>query len=430
MALPTSGFPARSAIEAGQLEKLKALVGTLLGANRFYSAKLEAAGVGSNLNSLAEYSRRVPFTQKRELARDQRDHPPYGTNLTYPLERYTRVCQTSATSGQPMHWLDTPESWAWMLDNWTEVFRASGVTARDRIFFAFSFGPFLGFWTAFEAALRIGCLCIPGGGMRSSARLHALLDTGATVLCCTPTYSIRLAEVAAEQNIDLRPARIQKIFVAGETGGSIPATRAHVEKLWHGARIVDQHGMTETGPVSYSCPVRPGVLHVMESAYIAEVISTDSGEPVPPGGTGELVLTNLGRTGSPVLRYRTGDLVERAAECPCACGRYDLALEGGILGRTDDMVVVRGVNVYPSAVEDVLRGFGIAEYRVEIRTERALPELSIQVEPSPGHPDGAGLAHLIEAALNNAFSLRIPVSCVHSGELPRFEMKARRWVRV
>ena len=423
-------FPDRGAIEKDQLAKLRALLGVLLGANPFYSEKLRASGIGPELTSLDEYSARAPFTLKQELSQDQRDHPPYGTNLTYPLERYTRFCQTSATSGQPMHWLDTPESWAWMLDNWMQVFQASGVTAQDRIFFAFSFGPFLGFWTAFDAALRMGCLSIPGGGMRSSARLHAILDTGATVLCCTPTYSIRLAEVAAEQNIDLKAAKINKIFVAGETGGSIPGTRAHIEKLWNGARIVDQHGMTETGPVSYSCPVRPGVLHVMESAYIAEVISTNDGRPVPPGGTGELVLTNLGRTGSPILRYRTGDLVELAVNCPCACGRYDLALEGGILVRTDDMVVVRGVNVYPSAVEDVLRTFGVAEYRVEIRTERALPELTIQIEPTAAYKDGAGLAQQIEAALNNALSLRIPVECVHSGELPRFEMKARRWVRV
>jgi phenylacetate-CoA ligase len=423
-------FPDRSHIERDQLAKLQPLLEAVLAGNPFFAKKLLAAGVRPDLASLHEYSALVPFTLKQELIQDQRGHPPYGTNLTYPLVRYTRFCHTSATSGQPMHWLDTPESWAWMLGSWTEVFEIFGVTPRDRIFFAFSFGPFLGFWTAFDAALRMGCLCVPGGGMRSSARLHAMLDTGSTVLCCTPTYAIRLAEVAAEQNIDLKAAKIQKIFVAGETGGSIPGTRAHIEKLWNGARIVDQHGMTETGPVSYSCPVRPGVLHVMESAYIAEVISTADGRPVPPGATGELVLTNLGRTGSPILRYRTGDLVARAVESPCACGRYDLALEGGILGRTDDMVVVRGVNVYPSAVEDVLRTFGVAEYRVEIHTERALPELSIQVEPTPEHRDGAGLAQHIEAALNNALSLRIPVSCVHSGELPRFEMKARRWVKV
>jgi phenylacetate-CoA ligase len=266
--------------------------------------------------------------------------------------------------------------------------------------------------------------------MRSSGRLRTIIDTGATVLCCTPTYAMHLAEVAAEEKIDLAGAKVKTVIVAGEAGGSIPGTRTHLEKLWRGAGVVDHHGMTETGPVSYGCPKRPGVLHVMESGYIAEVIDPESGKAVPPGGRGELVLTNLGRMGSPVLRYRTGDLVERAAESPCECGSYELALEGGILGRTDDLVVVRGVNVYPSAVEDVLRAFGVAEYRVEIRTVRSLPELRIQVEGPGGDGDGKALVHQLEAALNSAFSLRIPVDCVRAGELPRFEMKARRWVRV
>jgi len=266
--------------------------------------------------------------------------------------------------------------------------------------------------------------------MRSSARLRTILDTGATVLCSTPTYAIRLAEVAAEEGIDLADAKVQTLIVAGEPGGSISGTRAHIEKLWHGARVVDHHGMTETGPVSYGCPKRPGVLHVIESGYIAEVIDPASGRAVPTGTRGELVLTNLGRVGSPVLRFRTGDMVEQVASCPCECGSYELALVGGILGRTDDMVVVRGVNVYPSAVEDVLRGCGVSEYRVEIRAHRTLAELSIQVELSREHADGAALAQRLEAALNNAFALRIPVSVVSSGTLPRFEMKAQRLVRL
>jgi phenylacetate-CoA ligase len=428
--LTASGFFDRGSIEAGQLAKLQTLLAALLPNNPFYSAKFRAAGIGPDLASLDEFCARVPFTLKQELIENQRDHPPYGSNLTFPLDRYTRFCQTSATTGKPMRWLDTPESWHWMLGNWDQVFRAAGVTAKDRIFFAFSFGPFLGFWTAFESAARMGCLSIPGGGMRSSARLRAIIDNGATVLCCTPTYAIHLAEAATEEKIDLAGAKIRRILVAGEPGGSIPGTRAHIEKLWRGARVVDHHGMTETGPVSYGCPARPGVLHVLESAYVAEVIETEGDRTVPPGGTGELVLTNLGRVGSPLLRYRTGDIVQRATGFPCVCGTYELALEGGILGRTDDMVVVRGVNVYPSAVEDILRACGVAEYRVEIRTVRALPELSIQVEPSLDHGDGAGLAQQLEAALNSAFALRIPVSCVVRGELPRFEMKAQRWVRL
>src|SRR5262249_49940639 len=152
-----------------------------------------------------------------------------------------------------------------------------------------------------------------------------------------------------------------------------PSTRARIESLWCGASIVDHHGMTEVGPVSYSCPKQPGVLHVIESSFIAEVIDPESAKAVEPGSSGELVLTNLGRTGSPLLRYRTGDVVQAAKEAPCECGSYEIALEGGILGRTDDMVVVRGVNVYPSAIEQIVRSCGnVAEYRVEIHTGKAL----------------------------------------------------------
>jgi phenylacetate-CoA ligase len=274
-------------------------------------------------------------------------------------------------------------------------------------------------------------MAIPGGGMRSAARLRTMIESSATVLCCTPTYAIRLAEVAAEENIFLGAAKIRTLIVAGEPGGSVQATRSHISRLWGGARIVDHHGMTEIGPVSYGCPKRHGVLHVIGDSYIPEVIDPLGGQPVPRGVTGELVLTNLGRLGSPLVRYRTSDLVQAAMEEKCECGTRDLALAGGILGRTDDMLVVRGVNVYPSAVDNILRGFeAVSEYRVEVQNHRTLPELSIRVEPAPEHANDSHLAHRLETALTNAFALRIPVSVVPQGSLPRFEMKARRWVAV
>jgi phenylacetate-CoA ligase len=418
-------------LEAQQLAKLRPLLAELLASNPFYAPRLRAAGVDASISSIEAFRARAPFTFKQDLVDDQAAHPPYGSNLTYPLERYTRFSQTSATTGRPLRWLDTPESWTWMLDSWARVFEAAGVTAADHLFFAFSFGPFLGFWTAFESAERIGCLCIPGGGMRSAMRVRTILDSGVTVLCCTPTYALRLAEAAAEEKIDLATSQVRKIIVGGEPGGSIPGTRAEIESRWPGARVIDHHGMTETGPVSYGCREQPGVLHVIESGYIAEIIDPTTGQALPLGETGELVLTNLGRVGSPLLRYRTGDLVRSAAELPCVCGSNDLALPGGILGRTDDMVVVRGINVYPSAVEDVVRAIGgVAEYRVEVHTRRAMPELSLKVEVAPDHADPAGLASRLEAAVSSALGLRIAVSTVPFGELPRFEMKARRWVKL
>ena len=420
----------REALERAQLASLNSLLPKLTASNRFYAERIAAAGMQNGAESLDEFRRRMPFTTKQELVEDQRRSPPFGSNHTLPIERYARFTQTSGTSGTPMRWLDTPENWDWMIANWIRVFQAAGVDTGDRIFFAFSFGPFIGFWLAFDAGTRLGCLCIPGGGMSSAARLGTILDTRATVLCCTPTYALHLAEVAAEAGIDLTHTSIKKLVVAGEPGASIPSTRRRLEKVWAGARAADHHGMTETGPVSYECPEDGGGLHVMEEAFLAEIVHPQTGLPVEPGVEGELVLTTLGRADSPVLRYRTGDLVRRSTAETCACGSCEWLLEGGIVGRADDMIVVRGVNVHPSAVEDVIRRFaGVAEYRVEVSHARALPEIRIDLEPAHDCRDTEALAREVEAALRTTFNLRFPASIAPPGTLPRFEHKARRWIR-
>ncbi|MCB1127866.1 MAG: AMP-binding protein, partial [Verrucomicrobiae bacterium] len=371
----------RADLRAGQLVALHRLLGRIVPANPFQRRRLAAAGLeAGSLKDLQDFYTRAPFTTKPELARDQEEHPPFGSNLTHPLEAYTRLHQTSGTSGRPLRWLDTPESWEWLLGNWAEVYRAADVTRADRVYFAFSFGPFIGFWMAFEAAEALGLLCIPGGGQSTVGRLRGILDLEATVLCCTPTYALHLAEMATREGMNLGHSKVRRIIVAGEPGGSIPATRARLEAAWPGARVVDHHGMTEVGPVTYECPARPGRLHLIETGYLAEIIDPATGAP-SRGQPGELVLTTLGRTGSPLLRYRTGDLVrpvfapEAENTQPCACGRYELALEGGILGRVDDMVIVRGVNVFPGAVEAVIRRFPeVAEYQVAIRDTGGLTE--------------------------------------------------------
>ena len=418
----------RAALEGHQTRTLQALMRALLASNQFYAAKLRAARVETIPRSLREFAGSVPFTFKAELIDDQTRNPPFGSNLTYPAEAYSRFHQTSGTTGKPMRWLDTPESWDWVVECWTRIYQSAGIGRHDRIFFPFSFGPFLGFWGAFDTAARMGCLSIPGGGMRSTARLRTILDNEVTALCSTPTYAMHLAEVAAEEGIDLTAAKVRTITVAGEPGGSIPATRSHIELLWPGARVVDHHGMTEIGPVSYECPQRRCVLHVMEMAFFPEVIDPNTLERVGPGGSGELVLTNLGRVGSPILRYRTGDIVRRAQAERCECGSEEMALEGGILGRCDDMVVVRGVNLYPSAVEQVVRSSGgVAEFRVEIYNQRSLTELSIQIEPAAG-VDAPALSHRVATALQYAFGLRVSVCSVPAGTLPRFEAKSKRWI--
>ena len=428
-------FGSAAEIRASQLASLNALLGEILPANPFYTRKLGEKSVPVRYGNLEEFQEIFPFTTKQEIIEDQERNPVFGTNLTYPFEKYSRLNQTSGTSGKPLRWLDTPETWSTLTECWMEVHHAAGVVAHDIVYCAFSFGPFLGFWLAFEAASRLGCLCVPGGGLSSVARLEAILDLKATVLCCTPTYAIHLADVAAAERIDLSGSKIRLILVAGEPGGSLPTTRKHIERLWPGARVFDHHGMTEVGPVTYECPKHPCRLHVIDGMYLAEVIDPVSGKAVPPGGRGELVLTTLKRGGSPLIRYRTGDLVQSAEHHgrgdPCECGRFETALEGGIIGRTDDMVVVRGVNIYPSAIEQIVRQFSeITEYQVQITTKDAMTEMHIAAEIAASDPDSVRVAHALEKALQIAFSLRVPVRVVPEKTLPRTEHKAKRWLKV
>ena len=407
----------------GELAALQRLLARLLDApNPFYAPRLIGAGLPDPAAvSIGEYIARCPFTTKAEIAGDHAAHPPFGSNLTRPIADYSRVCRTSGTSGEPLSWPDTAENWRAMLDVWQTIYRAAGIEpGEDRIYFAFSFGPFLGFWTAFEAATGMGCMAVPGGGLSSSARLAAIEDLGATVLCCTPTYAQRLGEAKAG------PLGVRTIIVAGEPGGSVPEVRAVISDLWDGARVVDHHGMTEVGPVSVEPPDAPENLCAVPGAHLVEIVDPDSGEEVAEGSEGELVLTTLRRSDCPLLRYRTGDLVRKRIYV--FEGERTVGFEGGILGRIDDMVVVRGVNLYPGAVDAVLRRFPqIAEYQVVQTSERAMAEIALRVELKSGA--AASTIESIEAALRDAFSLRIPVERAADGSLPRFEFKARRWVK-
>lgn len=420
----------RAEIQAAQLEKLNALLKAIIPANGFYTKKFQQAGLNLPLTSLDEFCQRAPFTTKHELVEDQRTHLPYGSNLTEPLEHYVRYSQTSGSSGSPMRWLDTPDSWGWMVKNWAHIFREMGVSASDRVFFAFSFGPFLGFWCAFNAAEQIGCLCIPGGAMSSAGRLQTMIDNQASVLCCTPTYALRLAQAAREEGIDLSRCNIKKIIVAGEPGGSSPSVRERIECEWNGARLFDHHGMTEVGPVTFESLDHRGVLHPLEPEYLVEVLDPETLQQVESDQTGELVLTPLGRSASPLLRYRTGDMVKASWDNEQRFGRPETAFPGGILGRYDDMVIVRGVNLYPSAIDELIRRCGdVSEYRVEICEKAALTEIKILVEPTAEFMHPETLPHRLSTELYKTYHLRVPIETAAPGSLPRFEMKAKRWIR-
>ncbi|MBH17831.1 MAG: phenylacetate--CoA ligase [Acidobacteria bacterium] len=400
---------------ARQLERFNLLLSELLPHNHFYASKFKSLSMPIDWHGFAQ----LPFTTKPELVEDQSAFPPLGTIATYPRERYLTYHQTSGTTGRPLVVLDTPESWDWWTECWQYIYRAAGVTDRDRLFMAFSFGPFIGFWAAHAAALKLGALGIPGGGLDSKARLHLMASAQATVLLSTPTYALRLAEVARQEDIDLSQLGVHTTIHAGEPGASLPSVRDRIQRAW-GAKCFDHAGATEVGAYGYTCDTQTG-LHVIESEFIAEVLDPQSGQTVSEGSVGELVLTNLGRVGWPVIRYRTGDLVQMGG-CSCPCGRTFQTLPGGLIGRADDLMVVRGINIYPSSIEAIIREFEVDEFRIVRTRQQEMDELFVEVEAS------TEVANALADAFSQHLAVRIETQTVAPASLPRFELKANRVV--
>lgn len=418
----------RSVLEDLQTLRLTEMLTSVVPRNRFWSKKFEAAGIDPGSIRTLEDLRTLPLTSKQEIVDNQNEQSPYGSNLSFPSTRYRRLHQTSGTTGRPIRWMDTQDSWDWFMECWRQIYTLAGLQPWDRLFFPFSFGPFIGFWAAFEGALRFGNFCIAGGGMSTSVRLQAMIENEATVVCCTPTYAMRMAEVAAQEGIDLKETSVRMLVVAGEPGGAIPATRARLEEMWE-ARVIDHWGMTELGSLGVESEDRTGGLYILETECIAEILNPDTLEPVAPGEVGELVVTNLGRHGSPLIRYRTRDLVKASTD-PDPAGRSLLWLEGGILGRSDDMVIVRGNNVFPSSIEAVVREIPeVAEFQIELTTVRAMQELNVVIEPVPTEQDVAALIGRVQSLLKQRLGFDISVRGAAPGELPRFELKSRRVVR-
>mgnify|MGYP005843776145 CR=1 FL=1 len=413
----------REKIESYQIARVRSLLDRVISSNAFYRRKLGDAGLsgGTDIHSLDDFAQ-VPFLKKDELVADQANNPPFGTNLTFPLESYIKYHQTSGTTGRPYRCLDSEEDWRWWVRCWGFVHTGVGITARDRLYFAFSFGPFVGFWGAWEGARAVGALAIPGGGMGSLQRLTTIMDTQANTLVCTPSYALRLAEEARENGIDPASTSIVRVLNSGEPGASIPATKKRIESTW-GAKCYDHHGMTEVGAMSFECVLQPGGIHLIEAEYIFEVLDPATNKPADEG---ELVVTNLGRIGMPVIRYRTGDKVRITRE-RCECGRTFARLEGGIIGRVDQMMIVRGINVFPSSVEAIVRQFdAVEEFFVEVFRRREMDEMEVKIEVSQGEPET--VASALSTELQKRLAFRPIVTVVPRNTLPRFELKAKRFV--
>ena len=422
----------RSEIEALQLRKLKNLLEWTDAQVPYHSKRLHDAGVSADsINSLDDL-RRIPFMTRDEWMQGQIESPPYGPILAAPQEAAIRYHMTSGTTGRtPIRVLDSRKDWEWIAEMWCYGFWGFGVRPADTVFFAFGYGTFVGFWGAHYACEKIGCLVLPGGAMTTDARVKQIMDVNATVVCSTPTYALRMAQEANALGIDLASGPVNTVILSGEPAGSIPATKKLIEDQW-GARAGDTAGMTELGTIMiFECDHQPGGTHIIEDHYIEEVIDPDTEQPVGYGERGERVVTSFGRGFIPVIRYRTRDLVVKVPADRCSCGRTFDIYEGGIQGRVDDMKLVRGTNVYPRAVEAIVREFReIDEFQIHLYTADGIrDEIEVLVEIKGSQQQAERILGGLSKALAEAHEgLRFGVRQVDAGTLPRFELKAKRLV--
>jgi phenylacetate-CoA ligase len=393
----------------------------------FYRRKFDAVGLKPDeIRTLADI-RKIPFTTKDELKESQAEHPLWGDFLAVPFEDCLRVHMTSATTGRPLAFLDTKDDWYGFYHSYARSLYAYGVRKSDMVMAAFSYGPWIGYWSGFYAAQDVGALVFPAGGFTTDQRLDALLTYPITVLGCTPSYALFLAEQAAKKGIDLATqTKVRITWHTGEPGASIPATKARIEAAF-GAKAYDLPGLTEIAAWGFECDARVGLVHVHEDYCYPEVLGEDD-RPVRPGDTGELVFTSLYRKAMPVLRYRTRDVV-RLADRACPCGRTLLALDGGVLARLDDMKKIRGIIVYPRRIEELVRPHGgVDEFQVVFRRHEGLDDILVRIDPSPAlaASDRAALLAKLADDLRIGLGIRVTVELVAPGSLPRWDHKARR----
>lgn len=414
-----------------QVRKLRNLLEWTVAQNPYHARRLAKAGVTPESVRTPDDLRRIPFFTREDWMQGQLEHPPYGPILAAPVDAAMRYHLTSGTTGKtPIRVLDGMKDWEWIAECWCYGFWGFGVRPADRVFFAFSYGSFVGFWGAHYACEKMGCLVLPGGNMTTEARVRQIVEMGATVVCSTPTYALRMAQEAQQLGIDLSRSAVRRVILSGEPAGSIPATKALIEKMW-GAKSADTAGMTELGTiVMFECEEQCGGAHVIEDHYIEEVVEPETGEPVGYGEQGERVVTSFGRGFIPVLRYRTRDLVTKVPGSTCRCGRTFDVYDGGIRGRVDDMKLVRGTNVYPRAIEAIVRERAeVDEFQIRLWTEDGIrDEIEVLVElPSLSEDQGAALCAGLARELAEAHEgLRIGVRSAACGSLPRFELKAKR----
>lgn len=421
----------RAQLDALHLQRLQALVAYAYEHTPFYRRKFDEAGLKpSDIRSLEDFKRKVPITDKSEFIGLQSQHPPYGDTLALPMDLVAHHCETSGTTGIPLAIPYSMYDTVRYGESWVYGYWGLGIRPADTFYFAFGWGNFAGFWSAYWGARRLGCRVISGGGLDTKGHIDAILRMKPTVLVSTPTFALRIAAVAREMGVDLSQSSIHFTYHAGEPGPTaLPGMREQIESAW-GAKAGELLGIAEIDAMAPGCPVGDGV-HVNEMNCFTWSMDPVTGAEVGDGDIGENVVTSYANSAQPLLNYRTHDLVRRRSQT-CTCGRTWVKFDGAVLGRTDFMVTVRGTNVYQTAVENILNlvDHVSMHYELVLTHENGNDVMTVRFEPETGVDPSRWEKIAADASdrIHKALHVRLRCEPVAPASLPRFELKTKRIV--
>jgi len=419
-------------LQALQLNKFRRMVEWAYNNSPFYRRLYKEAGLEPGDIKAFVDIQKVPKIEKgmmREV--QQRDPFPYGDMMTVPLEQVTAFRQTSGTTGTPVYQADTWQDWEWWSESWCYILYAQGYRDTDRVFIPFGYNIFVAFWAGHYAAEKLGCEVVPGGVLNTQARILKMQELKCNAFMATPTYVLGMADTAINK-LGIDPARdlsIQKITCAGEPGASIPTTKKRMEEA-RGAKVYDHIGATEIGAWSYECTKQPGGLHINEAFFLVEIEDMETGEIITePGKDGKMVITALDRIAKPCIRFDSKDVI-RWADHPCDCGRTFRLIDGGVVGRDDDITKVKGVLLAPTAIEEVVRSIPELgdEYEVVVSKKGDIDNILLKVEILPGkEADQESILFRLKDQLRVKTNLGYKIEVHPHESLPRYEVKAKRF---
>jgi phenylacetate-CoA ligase len=414
-----------------QFARFKRILTHAYGHSPFYRKLYAKAGIVPDDVRSMDDLKYIPMVTKDDFREAQRDRAPfpYGEMLAVPLEEVTAYHQTTGTTGEPARFADTWPDWEAYAENWAMMMYSRGLRRKDRVYIPFPYHLFIAFWGGHYGVEKLGAEVVAGGQTTTEQRVREMKDLRCTATMCTPTYALRMAEAAAKIGIDPRKdIPVKMIFCAGEPGASIPATKKRIEDAWN-AKVYDHCGATEAPLWAFECEAQKG-LHLNEPGVLVEILDPQTFESVAPGKIGTVVVTNLSRYAMPSIRFDLKDLViPWPSDEPCSCGRTWKRIQGGILGRRDEITKVRGVLFSPTSVEQVVRDIPQLgdEFEIEITREGNDERIIVKAEVLPEYGRRkSDLCDLLVRELRNATQLRCEVEVLAVGTLPRNEVKSKR----